>query len=191
MQPSLILNHYAASFYYRVHEPHPSGFTKNKYNHYFKWWLYYAMSGESNLKAVIYRCVIQSLISALCVSVLGCPTYLNPVYQKKTQNNCSPVKSVCKPSTATGSHGLQSEEQVKSHLDVTQLFSPACVLLTERQNHVPVCLLPLTLGEIGNDTLMRQVRLEVFAHGYRLYFEHLDSSWSPYPIRYRFLYRNK
>lgn len=45
-------------------------FFKNKYCHYFKCRLYCAMSGESNLKAVIYRCVTRSdLMSALCMSV--------------------------------------------------------------------------------------------------------------------------
>lgn len=36
-------------------------------------------------------------------------TYLNPV-KEKHKDNCSPVKSVSKPPTVTGSHGLQSEE---------------------------------------------------------------------------------
>lgn len=43
------------------------------------------------------------------MSALGCLTYLNPV-KEKHKDNCSPVKSVGKPSTVTGSHGLQSEE---------------------------------------------------------------------------------
>lgn len=160
----------------------PSCLKKNKYCHCFKWQLCYAMSGESNVKTVVYGCVTRSLMSALCTSRLGCPTYLNPAVTKKkrTQNNCSPVKSVSKLSTVTGSHGLQSEEQAKSYLVVTQLFSPTCVLLTERQNPC-TCLLWLTLREIGNDSPVRQVRLEVFAYGCMLCFERLNTNWSLEP----------
>lgn len=66
-------------------------------------------------------------MSALCISRLSCPTYLNlavTTEKKRTQNNCSPVKAVGKPSTGTGSHGLQSVEQAKSYLVVMQLFGP-------------------------------------------------------------------
>lgn len=38
-------------------------YEKNKYCHYFKWRLCRAVSGESNVKTAVYRCVIQSLLS--------------------------------------------------------------------------------------------------------------------------------
>lgn len=91
-------------------------------------------------------------MSALCISHLSCPTYLNlavTTEKKRTQNNCSPVKAVSKPSTRTGSHGLQSEEQAKSYLVVTQLFGPTCALLTERQKKNPRYLPAVT--DLGGD----------------------------------------
>lgn len=89
----------------------------------------------------------------------GCPAYLNPAVKKKTKNYCSPVKSVGKPSTVTGSHGWQSEEQAKSYLDVTQQFSPV-LCFVDRKTKPRARLLWLTLGgEIGNDSQVRLVRL--------------------------------
>lgn len=50
---------------------------RNKYRHYLKWRLCFVVSGESHVKTVIYRHVTWSLMSALCISRLSCPTYLN------------------------------------------------------------------------------------------------------------------
>lgn len=93
------------------------------------------------------------------------PNLSKSSHEKKT-SNCSPFKSLCKPSTATGSHGSQSEERAKAYLDVTQLFSPSSVLLTKPCG----CLQGLTLREIGKVSPVRQVGLEVFAHGCMLCF---------------------
>ena len=44
------------------------------------------MSGESNLKTVIYRCGTRSVMSALCIgAVLGCSTYLKPALKRKKE----------------------------------------------------------------------------------------------------------
>lgn len=118
-------------------------FLENKYCHYFKWRLYYAMSGESNLKTVILQVCNTILNECIVYERAQLPNLSKSSHEKKKKkknlHNCSPAESFTKPSTVTGSHGVQSEEQAKSYLDVTQLFGPSCVLLTERQNHVPAC----------------------------------------------------
>ena len=62
--------------------------------------------------------------------------------------------------------------------------------LVDRKTKPCACLLWLTLGgrETGNDSLARQVRLEVFAHGCMLSFKHSNIDWSLYPTGYSFFY---
>lgn len=85
------------------------------------------------------HCHLQVCNAILNERIVCERAWLPNLYKAAVKTNCSPVKSVSKPFTVTGSHGPQSEEQAKSYLGVTQLFSPSCVLLTERQNRVPAC----------------------------------------------------
>lgn len=94
-------------------------------------------------------------MSALCVSVVGCPTYLNPAVKKQNQTHNKTIVLLLSQSVSLPQQPVPMAHKLRYKpnliLIVTQLFSMSCVLLTERQNHVLDCY-DWPWREIGNES---------------------------------------
>lgn len=149
-------NHSPASCYYRIHEPRPSPFPikqKNKYDHY-KWHLETRhASGQSKLLKLAHFLRLCNAILNYCV--WASPTYPNLAVKNNPKTIVLLLSQSAKKTTKKNFHSYRfpcstqwRASRVLSWCHAA-IWPQSCVLLTERQNHVPACLDWPWEGEAG------------------------------------------